>query len=123
MNTAPQPEVDPLDDEGLPFNAVPNRGRGELLRSDTRSRRQEAARWRQILNSRTRPWEPDEFIYLDGIPCVYRILPAYGTVVALPGGSQKFLRDMWIARKHIQGPWTIRLDDVYTTPPNRRNEK
>jgi len=118
VGTVPQPGIDPLDDEDLPFNGVPNRGR--LPRSDTRTRRQESAQWRRVLASRTRPWEPDEFIYLDGIPCVYQILPTYGTIVVLPGGRQLILRDAWIARRHIQGPWTVRLDDIYS---NRGDEK
>jgi hypothetical protein len=121
-----EPELDVNGEtDDVPFAAVPTRGRGQIieLRGALLSKKQEQRRWNRILNTRTRPWAKDELMHIDGIPCPYRIIPAYGTVIYLPGGRAILLRDAWYKRKHIELPRVLRLDDIYTTPPNRRNEK
>jgi hypothetical protein len=112
------------ENEDVPFEAVPTRGRGEIvdLRGLVLSKRQESARWKRILRTKTRPWRDDEFFRVEGIPCVYRLLAPVGTVIHLPGGRSLFIRDAWVKRLHLEEPRTLRVDDIYNQPPATRKD-
>jgi hypothetical protein len=120
----PRPAVHPLLDENLPFEGVPNSGRGAWIPLKQRYvNRRERNAWNKLLDQRTRPWTLGEFFWINGIPYVYTIIPRYGTIIHLPGGKSKIVRDLWVKREHMQAPQTVRLDDIYHTPaPHLLNE-
>jgi hypothetical protein len=117
-----EPTTPPIDQSfdaaELPYLDVPTSGRGGRLKGEipTPSERKlfERALWKHELR-KTRPWRPDEYIFLDGVPCVYTPHKDIGTIVHLRGGGRILLRDAYVRNLRISGPRTFRIDDIYST--------
>lgn len=102
-------------DLGKPFADVPTSGRGDMkdLITTTVHRIANKKTWRARLETNTRPWSHDEYLYLNGIPHVYSVNPEIGTIVHMRGGGSISMRDAWVNRYQITTPIRLRIDDLY----------
>jgi hypothetical protein len=61
-------------------------------------------------NARTRPWHPDEYLHVDGLPVVYDTDGHGITLVHLPGGGSATLVEIAAAGFAIHMPRTLRTE-------------